>query len=106
MKKKWLALALGLSLTATLAACGGGEEEKASEDTKASAGEEIFKKNCISCHGENLEGGVGPELTKVGAKMSKDDIAKIIKEGKGAMPKGLVADSDADEVAGWLAEKK
>ncbi|MGS0747685.1 c-type cytochrome [Halpernia sp. GG3] len=27
------------------------------------AGEEVFKTNCISCHGEGAKGGIGPNLT-------------------------------------------
>lgn len=33
-----------------------------SEDNVA-AGEEVFKANCISCHGEGAKGGIGPNLT-------------------------------------------
>jgi cytochrome c oxidase cbb3-type subunit 3 len=33
-----------------------------SEDNVA-AGEEVFKTNCISCHGEGAKGGIGPNLT-------------------------------------------
>ena len=33
-----------------------------SEDNIA-AGEEVFKTNCISCHGEGAKGGIGPNLT-------------------------------------------
>jgi len=33
-------------------------------DTKdIEAGKEIFKANCFSCHGNNCEGGIGPNLT-------------------------------------------
>lgn len=33
-----------------------------SEDNVA-AGEEVFKTNCVSCHGEGGKGGIGPNLT-------------------------------------------
>ncbi|SFK95879.1 cytochrome c551 [Paenibacillus sp. 1_12] len=68
----------------------------------------IYKQNCISCHGNALEGGVGPSLQKVGAKYSKDQIATILNNGKGAMPsfKGKLSDNEIGELATWLADKK
>ncbi len=54
-------------------------------------GESVFKANCISCHGRNGEGQVGPNLTDEMYKnvVKIDDIAKVINEGAGggAMPK-------------------
>ncbi|RFU63929.1 cytochrome c551 [Peribacillus glennii] len=112
MKKKLLALLMGTSLL--LAACGGGEEENADNDsannetTTADAGDEAktYENKCSSCHGQNLEGGVGPDLTKVGSKHSKEDIEKIIANGQGQMPAGLLQGEEASQVAAWLAEKK
>jgi YVTN family beta-propeller protein len=72
----------------------------------AEAGEKLFKKNCASCHGENLEGKAGPSLKTIGAQKSMDEILKTIKNGKGMMPSGLVAESEAKILANWLAEKK
>jgi mono/diheme cytochrome c family protein len=81
---------------------GGGATAPAKVDAAA-----LFKANCASCHGQNLEGMVGPNLTKVGSKYSADDIAKIIKEGKGGMPPGMLKKGEEIKaVAQWLAEKK
>lgn len=68
----------------------------------------IFKQNCSSCHGQNLEGIAGPNLTKVGSKYSADDIAKIIKEGKPpGMPGGMIKKQpEVQAVAKWLSEHK
>ncbi|MGG1660930.1 YqzM family protein [Brevibacillus sp. NRS-1366] len=68
----------------------------------------IFKQNCASCHGQNLEGIMGPNLTKVGATHSADDIAKIIKDGKPpAMPGGIIKKQpEIQAVAQWLSEHK
>jgi cytochrome c551 len=68
----------------------------------------VFKQNCISCHGVNLEGGVGPNLQKVGTKYSKDQIVGIITNGRGAMPsfKGKISDNEIGALADWLAAKK
>lgn len=115
MKKKLLALLMGTSLV--LAACGGGDDAKekdtdktnnGGETTTASAGdaEKLYNQKCSSCHGGNLEGGVGPALDKAGSNLSKEDIEKIIADGQGAMPAGLLKGDEASQVADWLASKK
>ncbi|MFE8696530.1 cytochrome c551 [Cytobacillus sp. FJAT-53684] len=114
MKKKLLALLLGSSLVLALAACGGGDDAKETDsgttggETTASAGdaEKLFNQKCSSCHGGNLEGGVGPALDKAGATHSKEDIETIIANGQGAMPAGLLSGDEASQVAEWLAAKK
>ncbi|WP_050179899.1 cytochrome c551 [Domibacillus robiginosus] len=118
-KKSLLALMLGSSLA--LAACGGGEEEDAAVEkteeqtpstdegtgeTTVSAGEEVYQQSCLSCHGENLEGGFGPELSAIGSKMSEEEILSVIENGQGQMPPNVVEGEDAEAVAAWLAEKK
>src|SRR5699024_10725774 len=80
-------------------------EEKGGENSESmDEGEEVFQQNCATCHGDDLSGGNGPDLTKVGSEMSKDDIHDIIENGKGDMPPGIVAGEDADIVAEWLSE--
>jgi mono/diheme cytochrome c family protein len=79
---------------------------KASEgNAKAEA---LFKANCMSCHGANLQGDFGPNLTKVGARLSKDKIAAQITNGGGDMPaqgKNIAA-ADIAILAAWLAGMK
>lgn len=114
MKKKLLALLMGTSLV--LAACGGGDDtkekepatNKSGEETTASAGdaEKLFAQKCSSCHGGNLEGGVGPTLETIGSKLSKEDIENILANGQGSMPSGLLKGDEASQVAEWLASKK
>ena len=54
-------------------------------------GQSVFKANCISCHGRDAEGKVGPNLTDDSYKnVAKiEDIARVVSEGAGAgaMPK-------------------
>ncbi|MGQ8875761.1 c-type cytochrome [Paenibacillus sp. TSA_86.1] len=74
----------------------------------AGQAETLVKANCISCHGDQLQGGVGPALANIG---SKDDVEKIystIVKGKGGMPsfKGKLQDEEIAHIAMWLAEKK
>lgn len=116
MKKKLLALFMGSALI--LGACGGGGDTAeepadnggetaapATEDTSAAA-EGIFAQSCASCHGQNLEGGVGPDLTAVGSRLDAAGIEGVITNGQGAMPAGLIQGDDAKAVAEWLAAKK
>lgn len=122
--KKWL-MAVLLGSVLVLGACGSGDDaqddtsvdegtgtEEATDEgaaggsVDASAAEELYKQNCASCHAQDLSGGVGPELTTIGSKMSAEEIEKIIVDGKGSMPPGLLTGDDAKLVAEWLAEKK
>ncbi|MGG0655152.1 cytochrome c551 [Rummeliibacillus pycnus] len=121
MKKALLAMLLGSALV--MGACGttnkttttetktgttdntATTEKKTTETTKVDA-EAITKQKCISCHGNDLSGAVGPDLRKIGATLSEDQIKDVLKNGKGSMPAGLVSGADLDAVAKWLSEKK
>ncbi|WP_160722984.1 c-type cytochrome [Bacillus sp. USDA818B3_A] len=76
--------------------------------SSASAGnaEDIVGKNCITCHGDQLQGGAGPALTKIGSKYNQSEIENIIKNGKNAMPAGVISGDEVTIVAKWLSEKK
>lgn len=85
-----------------------GKEGEKGAKTEQTAGtpEEIYQANCIACHGNSYEGGMGPALKGVGDKKSVDEIKAIIKDGKGAMPPGLVPEAKLDEMSKWLSELK
>lgn len=111
MKKKLLALLMGTSLV--LAACGGGDDKSKDTgggdtggDTASVNAEDVYQKSCAACHGGDLTGGVGTDLTKIGATLSADDIKTVIHEGKGQMPAQNLGDDEAAAVADWLAAKK
>jgi cytochrome c551 len=114
VKKKWLTLLMGIALVMGLAACGGGDKDTTKDTTKdtgtetasSDAAAKIFDQKCSGCHGGDLTGGMGPNLTKVGSKYSKDDILGILKNGKGQMPANVVTGDDANTIAEWLAAKK
>ncbi|MFC3041300.1 cytochrome c551 [Virgibacillus xinjiangensis] len=123
--KKWLmTVVFGSALVLT--ACGGGGDEGGGTDESAdngdtgteesadgggsvdtAAAEEIYQNNCASCHGGDLSGGAGPDLTSVGADYSADEIADIIENGKGSMPaQSQVSGEDRETLANWLAEQQ
>jgi mono/diheme cytochrome c family protein len=85
----------------------GEEAQGGGAPTATIDGAEVYKQNCMSCHGQNLEGVAAPALTTVGTKYNAEEIAKIIKDGKGGMPAGIVKKKpEIDAVAQWLSEKK
>ncbi|MGQ0517186.1 c-type cytochrome, partial [Bacillus sp. D-CC] len=53
-----------------------------------------------------LQGAVGPNLQKIGGKLSKDEIKEILSKGKGNMPANIVPADQAAKVADWLSKKK
>ena len=72
------------------------------------AAEAIYTKSCVSCHGNQLEGKLGPNLQKVGTKMSQEQIYKLVLNGKGAMPafKSSLKEEEVANIAQWLAQHK
>jgi mono/diheme cytochrome c family protein len=100
---------IGIILIITLSSIGIHNADQAKKDKEQAAmdPEAIFKQNCSSCHGQNLEGGAGPSLAKVGGKYDKAQIAEILRNGKGSgMPAGVVKGEEANIIAQWLSEKK
>ncbi|WP_405100376.1 cytochrome c551 [Oceanobacillus sp. FSL H7-0719] len=120
--KKWL-LAVLFGAVLVLGACGGGDDDNASEEpadndngteesadsgesVDTAAGEEVYQTNCAMCHGADLSGGAGPDLTAVGSSYTQDEIAEIVTNGIGSMPPQKVSGDDLDALSAWLAEKK
>ncbi|WP_227793546.1 c-type cytochrome [Paenibacillus guangzhouensis] len=118
--KRTAAILFSCMIIISLSACGGATS-KAPETNKEGAGagtgtttttkvdaEAVFKANCVSCHGNNLEGAVGPNLQKVGGKLSKGDIDAVVTNGRGGMPsfKGQLSSEEIAGIADWLSTKK
>lgn len=106
----WLACtAVLLSL---LSACGSGDNGYTVDDDKAVYPEAIalYQTNCLTCHGNALQGRVGPEtdLSQVGARLDRDAIIAIVKEGGDRMPafENVLSEEDMQALADWLAAKK
>lgn len=82
------------------------EEEEMEEEEVVSAGEEAYKMNCASCHGIELSGGVGPDLTTVGDNFTEDEIMDIIENGTGDMPPMIATPEEAEAIAEWLLDQE
>jgi len=103
-------MVLGLTLVFFLSIKGIGDadkmakEKEGNEKTEETASndkpEDIYKNQCLSCHGGNYEGGAGPKL--VGLK-DKELIKDRIVNGKGMMPGGLVPEDKVDEMVEFIA---
>jgi mono/diheme cytochrome c family protein len=111
MLKRFIRLAVCLSLAACLAGCGGGDQSqrpRQAADAGQTDAETIYKRNCMSCHGGNLEGKMGPALQKAGSKWTKEQITDILREGKNGMPsfKNRLDEQQIETLAAWLSAKK
>jgi cytochrome c551 len=104
--KKFLITALAGGMLLGLSACGSSNDNTSKNNTASASGEEVFKQSCVSCHGDQLQGVIGPNLQHVGAKYSEKDITNILAQGRGSMPPKVVEGADAQAVAKWLASKK
>ncbi|NIK12517.1 c-type cytochrome [Alkalibacillus almallahensis] len=105
--KKWLLIGF-ISFMMILAACGGGDNsgsDGGSEEGNANEtaqGEELFQQNCASCHGGDLTGGTGPDLTNASDSYDQSEIVTIITEGKGSMPAQDVSEDEASQIADYV----
>ncbi|WP_042355024.1 cytochrome c550 [Bacillus rubiinfantis] len=82
-------------------------EGKGAEKTEevATNPEDIYKSTCISCHGDQYQGAVGPSLKGTG--LSKDEVKDILVNGKGTgMPGGLLKGDQVDIMAEWVSKLK
>lgn len=78
-----------------------GDDGETTEDPEA-----IYANSCSSCHGDDMSGSVGPDLTAVGGDHSADEIEEIINNGQGSMPPGTAGPEEAEVLADWLSEMK
>ncbi|QAY66142.1 menaquinol-cytochrome c reductase cytochrome b/c subunit [Paenibacillus protaetiae] len=70
----------------------------------------VKKANCVSCHATDLNGTppVVPALTGVGDRLTQEQIATTITNGRGGMPsfKGQLSDAEIAQLATWLSKQK
>ncbi|MEH7076477.1 c-type cytochrome [Neobacillus drentensis] len=96
MNRLWAITALVLLL---LTGCSSGKTNTAMD------GETIYKESCAACHGNQLQGAVGPPVTNMKSKYSEADVLKIVNEGTQKMPGNLLDKEASKTVMKWLMEK-
>ncbi len=91
-------------------ACGRSTPQETTSELLTSAPAEVqalYKQNCISCHGADLEGRTGPNsnLTQVGSRLSEADIVNKIMHGGGGMIafENKLSESEIASLAKWLS---
>jgi mono/diheme cytochrome c family protein len=74
----------------------------------AAKAEPLFKNNCMACHGDQLQGGGGPNISKVGERRTKEQLIAKINGGGKVMPafKEILNAEEVEALAAWLATKK
>lgn len=97
--------AIGMNQRADIAEEGNGDQ---AEQVEVADGESLYQLNCAACHGADLAGGAGPELTTVGANYSQDEIKDIIQNGiEPAMPAfPAIQGEELEALSTWLSEKQ
>jgi quinoprotein glucose dehydrogenase len=70
--------------------------------------ERIYSMNCAVCHGSNRTGaqhGANPSLVNIGERMSYDDLAEVIHDGRGVMPPfNFLSDEEIDAIVEFLKD--
>lgn len=95
-----------------LTACGGAADDAAAPPIKGIEAEQevssLLKAHCMTCHGNDLQGLVGPSLQAIGSSMSKEEIYAVVAEGAKGMPafKSRLDEQQLDALAEWLASQK
>ncbi|MFD1426165.1 c-type cytochrome [Kroppenstedtia sanguinis] len=107
MKKYKLLLVL-LPFLLLFTGCADEDTAPSSPSKKESASAQIpdnYYTSCVNCHGDNLQGGYGPPLEKIGSKYTKKELKSILDEGIGKMPaQQQIPKKDREQLAEWLSQ--
>lgn len=115
--KKSYAMLTFLALMLALSGCGQDKSKESANSAGKAALEsapeqvqQLYAKNCLGCHGNMLQGKMGPEtnLQNIGTRKTKDEITdKIMNGGKGMIAfKSSLKDTEIQALSGWLAGVK
>jgi mono/diheme cytochrome c family protein len=83
-------------------------EAKPTAAELAAKAEPLYKNNCLACHGDKLQGEIGPDISKVGGHRTKEQLIQKITGGGQVMPpfKEALKPEEVEALAAWLATKK
>src|SRR5262245_19712992 len=103
------AVALGCTLAATVSLGITRQSQTVSQgvytEEQARRGQAIYKDSCSSCHGEMLEGRLGPPLTgdNFVADWGKDPLSELAGKIRNTMPQGKPGSISSQQVADIVA---
>jgi cytochrome c551 len=122
LSKRFAFAGSAILLVALLAACGGGSGGGASPSSPSASNSvsqplegpeetvKLYRDNCISCHGTEMQGNMGPDsnLQQVGSRLDKEQIRKQIENGGNLMPafKSRLQPEQIEALSDWLAGHK
>ncbi len=68
----------------------------------------LYKNNCASCHGDQLQGAppTFPSLVDIGSRRTREELKSIIREGTGRMPAFDYLEKNVDEIVEFLVTGK
>jgi mono/diheme cytochrome c family protein len=94
---------LGALLLGLLSACVGRPAQNAS-------GEEIYLQLCANCHGDTMQGAVGPSLGPGSNTVGQPDefLRVTISQGRGRMPsfQSSLTDDQVDRLVGFIRQEQ
>lgn len=93
-------LAAGLAVTALLTS---GSCREWKPEPGATPAEDIYRQNCVTCHGVNGAGADGPSI--IDRRHSPEEVAAKVRAGGPGMPvyQGRLSDAEITEVAEYAA---
>jgi len=101
-----LIMAFGIGLIFFMSLGGASKEEHAEggETTETAIdGEALVQKSCIGCHGGDLTGGMGPDLT---TGLDAEHVKEVVMNGQGDMPAVITNEAEAQVIADYIAGLK
>ncbi|MDX1940242.1 MAG: c-type cytochrome [Saprospiraceae bacterium] len=84
--------------------------QAAEGDSPIAKGKNIYQTQCMNCHGKDLKGASifkVPNLKGVKDRYPKEEIVKLVKNGKGVMPSfTFLSDEEIESVIAFIQEEK
>lgn len=103
---------LGILAVAVVTGCGSSRTILQQDAAQYPEAVRLYQNGCITCHGSNLQGGIGLNLQHVGSRLTAAQIRHRIEVGSGPMPAyaapgdAILTSAQITALTNWLASKK